>query len=182
RAPGTGAGNGTAAAGGDHWEARASMCGAGRTRPGGAEPPVPAPRGASGDQPGRSVRPGRGHGDLGMPGPVQGRLGGLLVQQDRDAGRDYRQARCGREAPPEPDQPALPDGLVQRRLARRDGLERLVETVLQVVLVADAHESPPSTSSVLGRRAARAREAWLFTVPTEQPSTTAASVSVSPTQ
>ena len=106
------------------------------------------------------------------------------MQQDRDgdAGRHHRQARRGREAPPDPDQPALPDRLVQRRLARRDGLERLVEPVLQVVLVADAHDSPPSTSSVLVRRAARAREAWLFTVPTEQPSVTAASVSVSPTQ
>ena len=88
----------------------------------------------------------------------------------------------GGEAPPDPDQLALPDRLVQRRLARRDGTERLVEPFLQVVLVADAHESPPSTSSVLVRRAARAREAWLFTVPTEQPRVTAASVSVSPTQ
>ena len=129
------------------------------------------------------MRPGRGHGYHRVPGPGQA-LGGLLVQEDRDggAGRYDRQARCGREAPPEPDQPAPPDGLVQRRQARCDGLERLVEPVLQVVLIADAHESPPSTSSVLVRRAARAREAWLFTVPTEQPSTTAASVSVSPTQ
>src|ERR1700729_349088 len=155
------------------------MRGAGRAWPGGGQPPAPAPRYAGGDQPGRIVRPGRGHGHHRVPGPGQGRLGGLLVQEDRDgdAGRYDRQAGCGREAPPEPDQPALPDGLVQRRLARRDGLERLVEPVLQVVLVADAHESPPSTSSVLVRRAARAREAWLFTVPTEQPSTTAASVS-----
>src|SRR3984957_4334099 len=87
-----------------------------------------------------------------------------------------------REAPPAPDPRALPDRLVQRRLARRDGLERLVEPSGQVLLVADVHCCPPSTSSVLVRSAARAREAWLFTVPTEQPSVTAVSVSVSPTQ
>ena len=75
-----------------------------------------------------------------------------------------------------------PDRLVQRCAARRDGPECLVEPLRQVTLVADAHCKPPSTSSVLVRSAARAREAWLFTVPTEQPSVTAASVSVSPTQ
>ena len=125
----------------------------------------------------------RVHGHV-VPGLVQHRLGGLLIQQHRDGdgGRCHRHAGDGREAPPDADHGALPDRLVQRRLARRDGLERLVEPPRQVLLVADVHCCPPSTSSVLVRSAARAREAWLFTVPTEQPSVTAASVSVSPTQ
>ena len=106
----------------------------------------------------------------------------MQQQGDGDAGRHHGQARRRHEAPPDPDGRALADRLAHWCGARRDGSERLVEPLRQVPLVADAHCKPPSTSSVLVRRAARAREAWLFTVPTEQPSVTAASVSVSPTQ
>ena len=120
----------------------------------------------------------------GVPDLGESRRGGLLVQQDRDgdAGRHDRQSRRRHEAPPAPDHPALPDRPCYRRLAGRDRLERSVEPSHQVFLVADLHCRPPSTSSVLWRSAARARDAWLLTVPTEQPRVTATSVSVSPTQ
>ena len=100
-----------------------------------------------------------------------------------DAGRHHRgRSRChGRPAPP-PHAPAAPHGPVDRRLPRGNGPDRQVEPFVQAALVVDAHWKPPSTSSALCRRVASARDAWLLTVPTEQLSSAAVSVSDRPSQ
>jgi len=104
------------------------------------------------------------------------------VQQGQN-GKDpdgHRRGGTGRHghAPPDPDRPAPPDRPVDRGRPRGDGLEGRFQLPVQVTLVVDPHWNPSSTSSVSCRNVARARDAWLLTVPAEQFRTAAVSCSV----
>ena len=114
---------------------------------------------------------GRGRRDQ----PVQGRR-----PEGRDGadGRHSSDSRRSSHTPAYPHRPASPDRVVDGGRMGIDGPEGLVQPLAEVALVVDSHWRPPSMSSVLCRSVARAREAWLLTVPTEQFSAAAASASV----
>src|SRR6202044_4263396 len=97
-------------------------------------------------------------------------------QRDGQAGGHGQPGRDA-DAPPDPDAPALPDGRADRRGRRRDRLHDAAKLAAQFLLV-EAHGRIPSVRSALILSLARAREAWLFTLPTEQPNAAATSVSV----
>ncbi len=92
-------------------------------------------------------------------------------------GDDNRKSGSHRDPPAHPNSPAPSNYLRDRRRPRLDTAQRVTQPGAEFVFVLDAHAAPPSRSTGLVRSFASARDAWLFTFPTEQPSTYAVSVS-----
>src|SRR5262249_48213216 len=144
--------------------------------------PAPAVDGAPCDQPWLRVRAGRIHGH--HP-PVPDRRywlpAGDLMHQARGRQRDAdggRQADGDADPAPGPDRPPPAQDRYNGSGARRDRVQHAVEPQPQLALVIDGHGSFPSARSELSLSLARAREAWLLTLPTEHPRVAATSVSV----
>ena len=99
--------------------------------------------------------------------------------RQRDAQADHRGQPGGyHRAPAQPDGPASPQDGVHRRTRRVNGAQRRVEAAPDLPLAIGAHGFIPSARPLVSRNLASAREAWLFTLPTEQPSVAATSVSL----
>ena len=160
------------------------LAGPGRTgaRLGRGELPAPAVDVARCDQAGRRVRAGGLDRYCVAAGRRHGAGRGRAVQQGRngDGSDGYHRGGTGRHGhpPPDPDRAASPGRPVDRGRPRGDGLEGRLQLLVQVTLVVDPHWNPSSTSSVSCRNVARAREAWLLTVPAEQFRLAAVSCSV----
>src|SRR5262249_20225203 len=105
-----------------------------------------------------------------------------------DRGGRGGQSRHHTDPAVDPHALASPDHRLNRGGRRDDLVNRSADSVQQLVVrdaitqLVSGHWATPSARSGFSRSLASAREAWLFTLPTEQPITTAASVSVRSSQ
>ena len=88
----------------------------------------------------------------------------------------------GRDALADHDCPSLPDHGVERNWAWSEIIERGAKLGAEVLFVVDSHRASQFASSALPLSLARARDVWLLTFPTEQPSVAATCDSVRSSQ